>query len=102
VEAYKANIKAQLTRKGLIRGQPRASLLQAQANLTPQQQNGRPQAYHRFSAPADTSSPASSSTHSSSLQLDHDFGFGYNFVDQRQNLLPGVAGQYCIGCYDRT
>ncbi|KAJ3796814.1 fungal-specific transcription factor domain-containing protein [Lentinula aff. detonsa] len=31
VEAYKADIKAQLTRAGLIRGQPRSSMLQAQA-----------------------------------------------------------------------
>lgn len=29
VEAYKADIKAQLTRAGLIRGQPRSSILQA-------------------------------------------------------------------------
>ncbi|ESK94040.1 c6 transcription [Moniliophthora roreri MCA 2997] len=31
VDEYKASIKAQLTRKGLIRGQPRSSMLQAQA-----------------------------------------------------------------------
>lgn len=31
VEAYKADIKAQLTRAGLIRGQPRSSIIQATA-----------------------------------------------------------------------
>ncbi|KAL0565656.1 hypothetical protein V5O48_016365, partial [Marasmius crinis-equi] len=31
VDDYKASIKAQLTRKGLVRGQPRSSMLQAQA-----------------------------------------------------------------------
>ncbi|EGN98765.1 hypothetical protein SERLA73DRAFT_181398 [Serpula lacrymans var. lacrymans S7.3] len=35
VEAYKADIKAQLTRAGLIRGQPRATILQATASASP-------------------------------------------------------------------
>lgn len=93
VEQYKANIKAQLTRKGLIRGQPRASLLQAQGNTNLSQQNSssRPPAYHRFSAPADSSS---NNSISNSLRPDHDFGLGFGFVDSRQNSLPGVAGEY--------
>ncbi|KAJ7592928.1 fungal-specific transcription factor domain-containing protein [Mycena floridula] len=92
VEAYKANIKAQLTRAGLIRGQPRASLIQAQAAETSPppptarrantRSSARPQTFHRLSAPADTSPVP--------LGLEQDsFGFRY---DSRQSLLPGVGG----------
>ncbi|KAF5337924.1 hypothetical protein D9758_013109 [Tetrapyrgos nigripes] len=95
VDAYKANIKAQLTRAGLIRGQPRSSLLQAQAQVNVNRDTNestpttaRPQAYHRYSAPV--SSPPSTS----SLGLELDLGaFGMNngFLDTSHNLM-GVPG----------
>lgn len=90
VEAYKADIKAQLTRAGLIRGQPRSSLLQAQSGgAAASHTQGRPPAYHRFSDPAQISGATATA-----LGLEQDLSFaGYRFQDQHQNLLPGVAGQ---------
>ncbi|THV07272.1 hypothetical protein K435DRAFT_848222 [Dendrothele bispora CBS 962.96] len=94
VDAYKANIKAQLTRKGLIRGQPRSSLLQAQAqanNSTPSTPStARPQTFHRYSAPV-----PSPSTSSLGLELDLGaFGMNGGYLDasSTHNLMPGVPG----------
>jgi hypothetical protein len=89
VEDYKADIKAQLTRKGLIRGQPRSSLLQAQAAAGATR--SRPMNPHRYSAPPTTTTPSSQSN-SPSLGLGLDFGFGINpYVDphhlRHENLL---------------
>ena len=88
MEAYKANIKAQLTRAGLIRGQPRASMLQAQQAAVPTPTKPPTQArppYHRFSAPAETSSPSGST----SLGLEPDNLSYHRFGP---SILPGVAG----------
>ncbi|KAJ3739273.1 fungal-specific transcription factor domain-containing protein [Lentinula detonsa] len=93
VEAYKADIKAQLTRAGLIRGQPRSSMLQAQA-ATAGPTRTRSMTTHRYSAPATaTNSPSSSP----SLGLGLDFGFSINpYLDphhlRHEGLLPGVPG----------
>ncbi|KAJ3995807.1 fungal-specific transcription factor domain-containing protein [Lentinula boryana] len=93
VEAYKADIKAQLTRAGLIRGQPRSSMLQAQA-ATAGPTRTRSMNTHRYSAPATaTNSPS----HSPSLGLGLDFGFSINpYMDphhpRHEGLLPGVPG----------
>lgn len=81
VETYKANIKAKLTRAGLIRGQPRASMLQAQAS--PKPPTPARQSYHRFSAPADTSASSGSASLESESAAYHRFG---------PSLLPGVPG----------
>lgn len=54
MEAYKADIKAQLTRTGLIRGQPRSSLLHKNPTPMLPSQN-LPLAYPRASAPDITS-----------------------------------------------
>ncbi|RDB26190.1 ustiloxin B cluster transcription factor ustR [Hypsizygus marmoreus] len=89
VEAYKANIKAQLTRAGLIRGQPRSSLIHANPPpMVPPQI--RPQPYHRSSAPEIISS--------SPLHFDHpDYGYRYMATPQEQHLrqdqlIPGMPG----------
>ena len=87
VETYKANIKAQLTRAGLIRGQPRpptaAPLL---SSRTP------PQPYHQSS---DISPP-------SSLQFDHHDYYQYFDAPQEQhrppnnNMIPGMPGNVLL------
>ncbi|KAE9399793.1 hypothetical protein BT96DRAFT_965533 [Gymnopus androsaceus JB14] len=97
VEAYKADIKAQLTRAGLIRGQPRSSLLQAQAAAAAGSTRTRPMNSHRYSAPSSTATTPNSQSSSPSLGLGLDFGFGLNpYVDphhlRQDSLLPGVPG----------
>ncbi|KAJ3810977.1 fungal-specific transcription factor domain-containing protein [Lentinula aff. lateritia] len=94
VEAYKADIKAQLTRAGLIRGQPRSSMLQAQAAAATGPMRTRPMNTHRYSAPATTTNSPSNSP---SLGLGLDFGFGISpYMDphhlRHEILLPGVPG----------
>ncbi|KIK66589.1 hypothetical protein GYMLUDRAFT_157062 [Collybiopsis luxurians FD-317 M1] len=85
VDQYKADIKAQLTRAGLIRGQPRSSMLQAQAAAGASR--ARPPAPHRYSAPSTTNN---SPTSSPPLGLGLDFGFGMSpYLDPHH--LPGVA-----------
>ncbi|KAF8896476.1 fungal-specific transcription factor domain-containing protein [Infundibulicybe gibba] len=77
VETYKASIKAQLTRAGLIRGQPRSSLLHPAPGTS-----SRPPPYHRSSAPgAETSSL---------LGLEGD----YRRFDasHRHSMLPALPG----------
>lgn len=96
MEAYKADIKAQLTRAGLIRGQPRSSLLQAQAAAAGSTRT-RPANPHRYSAPP-TTTTSNNQSNSPSLGLGLDFGFGVNpYVDphhlRHENLLPGVPGK---------
>lgn len=76
VEAYKANIKAQLTRAGLIRGQPRSSL------TIPTSQ--RPLPSHRLSAPAE--SPLSYDLPNA------DYAFQFT-PQQRHNLYPSITGE---------
>ncbi|KAJ7261731.1 fungal-specific transcription factor domain-containing protein [Mycena haematopus] len=59
VEAYKADIKAQLTRAGLIRGQPRSSLLSPMPGTHSRLHDGsirRPYPHHRRSADESTGS----------------------------------------------
>ncbi|KAJ3732536.1 fungal-specific transcription factor domain-containing protein [Lentinula guzmanii] len=97
VEAYKADIKAQLTRAGLIRGQPRSSMLQAQA-ATAGPTRTRSTNTHRYSAPATATNGPSSSP---SLGLGLDFGFSINpYMDphhlRHEGLLPGVPGMFSM------
>ncbi|KAJ7067197.1 fungal-specific transcription factor domain-containing protein [Mycena amicta] len=75
VERYKADIKAQLTRAGLIRGQPRSSL------LSPGMGMGARRAYppHRRSADA------------SLLNFDGSGGEFFQFGTPR-NMFPGMPG----------
>ncbi|PBL03598.1 hypothetical protein ARMGADRAFT_23481 [Armillaria gallica] len=91
VEAYKANIKAKLTRAGLIRGQPRTSMLQAHAAKPAP--TSRPPTFHRLSAPSPKTSEKSPSTASSSLALDVDLRpFDYRFDPPRMGGMPGIPG----------
>jgi len=100
VEVYKANIKAQLTRAGLIRGQPRTSLIHHHPSpVVPTQI--RPQAYHRSSAPETTSS--------SPLHFDHpDYGYRYVNTPHEQhhrrdhNTIPGMPGASNPGFHQIT
>jgi len=116
VEAYKANIKAQLTRAGLIRGQPRASVLQAQttsnlssASATNTRSRRRPNPRHRQSAPSlTTRSSATGATRTratnkpdSSNSLNRnatDFAFGYlehagQHMSSQQSMMPSISGE---------
>ncbi|KAG6851141.1 hypothetical protein H0H93_001021 [Arthromyces matolae] len=79
VERYKAEIKAQLTRAGLIRGQPRTSqLYQNAANMSSSQVRHSP--YHRPSAPEAGTIPPSN-------HFDHsDYGYRYANVAQEQHV----------------
>ncbi|GLB40340.1 putative fungal specific transcription factor [Lyophyllum shimeji] len=90
VEDYKANIKAQLTRAGLIRGQPRAPHAHQHPSSAVSTQI-RPHPYHRASAPDITSA--------SPLHFDHpDYGYRYVNTPQEQHtrpdqtLIPGMPG----------
>ncbi|KAJ3980019.1 fungal-specific transcription factor domain-containing protein [Lentinula detonsa] len=97
VEAYNADIKAQLTRAGLIRRQPRSSMLQAQA-ATAGPMRTRSMNTHRYSAPATaTNSPSSSPP----LGLGLDFGFSINpYLDphhlRHEDLLLGVPAKWRV------
>ncbi|KAG6845479.1 hypothetical protein H0H87_008839 [Tephrocybe sp. NHM501043] len=92
VERYKADIKAQLTRAGLIRGQPRTpQMYQNSSSMLPSQI--RPHPYHRSSAPQPSTS--------SSARFDHpDYGYRYMNTPQEQHLhsrpeqnsVPGMPG----------
>ncbi|KAG6910838.1 hypothetical protein DXG01_007153 [Tephrocybe rancida] len=92
VERYKADIKAQLTRAGLIRGQPRTSqVYQNSSSMVPSQI--RPHPYHRSSAPEISTS--------SSVHFDHpDYGYRYVNTPREQhshprpehNHVPGMPG----------
>jgi len=90
VEAYKADIKAQLTRAGLIRGQPRSRSIRHSPTATHTQP--RPAPYHSPSLPNPTPP-----TH----HFDHSDR--YNYLDllqrQRQNpdhhMIPGMPSE-CI------
>ncbi|KAF5376163.1 hypothetical protein D9757_009338 [Collybiopsis confluens] len=93
VDQYKADIKAQLTRAGLIRGQPRSSMLQAQAAAArAPARSSRPPNPHRYSAPAasSTNSPSASPL----LGLGLDFGFGASPYLDPTHHLPGVAADF--------
>ncbi|KAJ7762010.1 fungal-specific transcription factor domain-containing protein [Mycena maculata] len=86
VEAYKADIKAQLTRKGLIRGQPRSSLLSP--SLSSRLHDGsmrRQYPQHRRSADSSTSSL---------LDFDATVDYGYQYQQPRHNSMgyPGMPG----------
>ncbi|KAG6841433.1 hypothetical protein C0991_011103 [Blastosporella zonata] len=77
VEQYKAEIKAQLTRAGLIRGQPRTSQhYQNSSAMIPSQI--RPHPYHRSSAPDITTA--------SSVRFGHS-DYGYRYVNTPQERL---------------
>jgi hypothetical protein len=94
VENYKANIKAQLTRAGLIRGQPRSSLMHATAAPLLSSQVS-PQTYHQPS-PSDISS-------SSAIRFDPPDYYRYFDAPQEHhrhnnNVMPGVPGKSDICC----
>ncbi|KAJ3990885.1 fungal-specific transcription factor domain-containing protein, partial [Lentinula boryana] len=97
VEAYNADIKAQLTRAGLIRRQPRSSMLQAQV-ATAGPMRTRSMNTYRYSAPATaTNSPSSSPP----LGLGLDFGFSINpYLDphhlRHEDLLLGVPAKWRV------
>lgn len=93
VEAYKADIKAQLTRAGLIRGQPRSSLSRPNPPpMVPPQI--RSTTYNRSSIPDTTTS--------SPHYFDH-LDYGHHYVDplhtrhptevQDLNLMPGMSSK---------
>lgn len=96
VEAYKANIKAQLTRAGLIRGQPRSS--QTHPTAVPQLSSQiSTQTYHQ-SSPSDITS-------TSALPFDHPDLYRYFDTSQEQhhrhhNMMPGMPGKsaFCYAC----
>ncbi|KAK0229297.1 fungal-specific transcription factor domain-containing protein [Armillaria nabsnona] len=89
VEAYKANLKAKLTRVGLIRGQPQTSMLQAHA-AKPAPALQLP-TFHRLPAPSPKTSEKSPSTASSSLALDVDLRpFDYRFDPPGMGGTPGI------------
>ncbi|KAJ7285217.1 fungal-specific transcription factor domain-containing protein [Mycena rebaudengoi] len=91
VEAYKADIKAQLTRAGLIRGQPRSSLLGSMGSHPSRSlHDGIRRPYHRMSAPAD-------STTTSLLNFDAtgDYSNAYHYggpSGPRHSMYPGMPG----------
>ncbi|PBK70212.1 hypothetical protein ARMSODRAFT_956285 [Armillaria solidipes] len=91
VEAYKANMKAKLTRAGLIRGQPRTSMLQAhEAKPAP---TSRPPTFHRLPAPSPKTSEKSLSTASSPLALDDDLRpFDYRYDPPRMGDSSDIPG----------
>ena len=88
VEAYKADIKAQLTRAGLIRGQPRSRPIRHSPSATLTQ--SRPAPYHSPSIP----NPTPPTHH-------FDQSDRYNYLDllqrQRQNpdqhMIPGMPSK---------
>ncbi|KAJ7158512.1 fungal-specific transcription factor domain-containing protein [Mycena filopes] len=89
VEAYKADIKAQLTRAGLIRGQPRSSLLSPIPGVSARLHDGsmrRQYPQHRRSADSSTSSL---------LNFDAavDYSFQYASHQPRHNsMYPAMPG----------
>ncbi|KAJ6507912.1 fungal-specific transcription factor domain-containing protein [Mycena vitilis] len=87
VEAYKADIKAQLTRAGLIRGQPRSSLLSPMPNAPSRLHDGsirRPYPQHRSSADSSTSSLLSFDT--------VDYSYQYAHAQPRHSMFPAMPG----------
>ncbi|KAJ7455229.1 fungal-specific transcription factor domain-containing protein [Mycena galericulata] len=89
VEAYKADIKAQLTRAGLIRGQPRSSLLSP--SLSARLHDGsirRQYPQHRRSADSSTTSLLN-------FDATVDYGYQYGSHQPRHNSMgtyPGMPG----------
>ncbi|KAJ7707437.1 fungal-specific transcription factor domain-containing protein [Mycena rosella] len=87
VEAYKADIKAQLTRAGLIRGQPRSSLLSPMPSLGSRLHDGslrRQYPTHRRSA---------DSTTNSLLNFDASVDYPYQYAQPRHNsMYPAMPG----------
>ncbi|KAJ7679032.1 fungal-specific transcription factor domain-containing protein [Mycena polygramma] len=87
VEAYKADIKAQLTRAGLIRGQPRSSLLSPMPGAPSRLHDGsirRPYPQHRRSADSSTSSLLSFDT--------VDYSYQYAHAQPRHSMFPAMPG----------
>ncbi|KAJ7476037.1 fungal-specific transcription factor domain-containing protein [Mycena latifolia] len=87
VEAYKADIKAQLTRAGLIRGQPRSSLLSPMPSLGARLHDGslrRQYPVHRRSADSSTGSL---------LNFDPSVDYPYQYAQPRHNsMYPAMPG----------
>jgi hypothetical protein len=87
-------------RAGMIRGQPRASMLQAQndpSSVTRPSAHSRPRAaaHHRLSAPTlETSSTSTSPSPRLGLEeLDPVIGYHNQYPDHSSgHLTPGVAG----------
>lgn len=103
VEAYKAEIKAKLTRAGLIRGQPRTTFRsQTTTPVVPSQT--RPAPYHRVSAPDISTSSASSSSSHQYHPTDYDsyhhfmpsLAGQHHRQSQEPNMIPGVPGMLLI------
>ncbi|KAJ7476180.1 fungal-specific transcription factor domain-containing protein [Mycena latifolia] len=81
VEAYKTDIKAQLTRAGLIRGQPRSSLLSPMHSLGARLHDGslrRQYPVHRRSADSSTGSL---------LNFDAAVDYPYQYAQPRHNSM---------------
>ncbi|KAJ6512967.1 fungal-specific transcription factor domain-containing protein [Mycena sanguinolenta] len=86
VEAYKADIKAQLTRAGLIRGQPRSSLLSPMPGAQSRLHDGsirRSYPHHRRSADASTGSL---------LNFDGTNDFTSYQYAPRHSMFPAMPG----------
>lgn len=79
VEEWKAGIKAQLMRQGLIRGQPRSSLMHTTSPVPVVQSHSRVQPYRHVSS---VTGPGPSSL--SRVELDADLG--YHYVDSTRDL----------------
>ncbi|KAJ6532035.1 fungal-specific transcription factor domain-containing protein [Mycena capillaripes] len=89
VEAYKADIKAQLTARGLIRGQPRSSLLSPMSGAQSRLHDGsirRPYPQHRRSADSSTSSLLN-------FDAGVDYAYQYGGPHQpRHSMFPAMPG----------
>ncbi|KAJ7745738.1 fungal-specific transcription factor domain-containing protein [Mycena metata] len=89
VEAYKADIKAQLTRAGLIRGQPRSSLLPLIPGVSARLHDGsmrRQYPQHRRSADSSTSSL---------LNFDAGVDYSYQYASHQprhNSMYPAMPG----------
>ncbi|KAL0579043.1 hypothetical protein V5O48_002936 [Marasmius crinis-equi] len=89
VDDYKASIKAQLTRKGLIRGQPRSSMLQAQAGAGAGTGTRAPRRTQQRYSANNNSTNGNSST-SPTLNGGGDLSGG--FPQTHDSLMPGIPG----------
>ncbi|KAJ7364325.1 fungal-specific transcription factor domain-containing protein [Mycena albidolilacea] len=87
VEAYKADIKAKLTRAGLIRGQPRSSLLSPMPGASLRLHDGSIRRYPQHRRSADSST-------SSLLNFDSglDYSSSYQYNAPRHSMFPAMPG----------
>ncbi len=87
VERYKADIKAQLTRAGLIRGQPRTNPISTSANFASTASSSSMSSGYR---PTADPGPSSSSSHPREYHNHPSNGleFGYHTLGQPQHPHP--------------